>query len=217
MKKAIYKIENKVNHKIYIGQSSDPIRRFKEHCGKNENYSSLIRKAIIKYGQENFNFKVLEWTENYNDREKYWINYFRSLVPNGYNILPGGQEPPTLYGEDNGASKITNKIAEQIKKDLLNWKIPRKQIVKKYNISYDILRHINDGSSWKDKNLSYPLRPTEKEINEIKADEVIELLKTTKLTQKEIGKIVGWNQSAITMINIGKNHFRNNENYPIRK
>lgn len=217
MKKAIYKIENRVNHKIYIGQSSDPIRRFKEHCGKNENYSSLIRKAIIKYGQENFNFEVLEWTENYNDREKYWINYFRSLVPNGYNILPGGQEPPTLYGEDNGASKITNKIAEQIKKDLLNWKIPRKQIVKKYNISYDILRHINEGSSWKDKNLLYPLRPTEKEIDEIRANKVIELLKTTKLTQKEIGQIVGWNRSAITMINIGKNHFRNNENYPIRK
>ena len=29
MKKAIYKITNKVNHKIYIGQSSQPEERFK--------------------------------------------------------------------------------------------------------------------------------------------------------------------------------------------
>lgn len=32
--KAIYKIENKINHKIYIGQSNDPNRRFIEHCKK---------------------------------------------------------------------------------------------------------------------------------------------------------------------------------------
>ena len=58
---------------------------------------------------------------------------------------------------------------------------------------------------------------TEYFINEWKADKVIELLKTTTLTQKEIGKQVGWNRSAVTMINIGENHFRENEKYPIRK
>jgi len=42
------------------------------------------------------------------------------------------------------------------------------------------------------------------------------MLKNTKLLQKEIGKIVGWNRSAITMINIGQNHHRDNINYPIR-
>ena len=30
-KKAIYKITNKINNKVYIGQSQDPIRRWKEH------------------------------------------------------------------------------------------------------------------------------------------------------------------------------------------
>ncbi len=108
-------------------------------------------------------------------------------------------------------------ITEKIKTDLKNWNIPRKQIIKKYNISYDILRHINEGNSWKDENLSYPLRPTEKEINELKAKKVIELLKNTKLTQKEIGQEVGWNRSAVTMINIGKNHHQNDLEYPIRK
>ena len=73
------------------------------------------------------------------------------------------------------------------------------------------------GNSWKDENLSYPLRPTEKEINELKAKKVIELLKNTKLTQKEIGQEVGWNRSAVTMINIGKNHHQSDLEYPIRK
>lgn len=31
MEKAIYKIENKINHKIYIGQSIHPNQRFAEH------------------------------------------------------------------------------------------------------------------------------------------------------------------------------------------
>ena len=47
--------------------------------------------------------------------------------------------------------------------------------------------------------------------------EVIELLKNTKMSQKEIGQEVGWNRSAITMINIGKNHRQENLDYPIRK
>lgn len=217
MVKAIYKIENKINHKIYIGQSNNPLQRFKQHCNRKENYKSLIHNAILKYGEDNFSFEIIEWTENYNEREKYWIKYYRSQIPNGYNILDGGQEPPVNSGEDNGFSKITASMANKIKNDLLDWRIPRKQIVKKYNVSHDIIRHINDGSSWKDENLSYPLRPTEKELNELRADRVIELLKTTKLTQKEIGQIVGWNRSAITMINMGKNHFKDGENYPIRK
>ena len=51
----------------------------------------------------------------------------------------------------------------------------------------------------------------------IKALKVIELLKNTKMSQKEIGQEVGWNRSAITMINIGKNHHQENLDYPIRK
>ena len=42
MKKAIYKITNKVNHKIYIGQSSQPEERFKQHCYSLTTYKSLI-------------------------------------------------------------------------------------------------------------------------------------------------------------------------------
>lgn len=216
MKKAIYKIENKINHKIYIGQSVNPAKRFKQHCNTNK-YNSLITKAIEKYGENNFSLEILGWYENYNEKEKEFIQQYRSLAPYGYNILEGGQDPPHGYGENNNFAKISNETAENIKKDLLNWDIPRKQIIKKYKVTNDIVRHINDGASWHDEDLSYPLRPTEKILNEEKADKIIELLQTTKMSQKEIAQKVGWARSAVTMINIGKNHHRNNLKYPIRK
>ena len=137
IKKAIYLIKNKVNQRVYIGQSNNPERRFKEHC-KQSSETSLIHRAIIKYGVENFTFKVLGWFEDYNEKEEYYINYYRSLAPNGYNILSGGNEPPPhLKGNQCSWAKIDEITAERIRKDLLNFKIHRKQIVKKYNVSYD--------------------------------------------------------------------------------
>ena len=217
MKKAIYKITNKINGKIYIGQSIHPQERFLAHCYKHENYKSLINDAINKYGKDNFDFEIIGWFEDYNEKEKYYIQYYRSLAPYGYNIARGGEEPPIRYGEDNGFAKISNEIAKKVREELLDWTIPRKQIIKKYHLTYDIIRHINDGTSWHDDDYKYPLRPTEVEINEWRADQVIDMLQHTKLTQKEIGKKVGWNRSAVTMINIGKNHYRENLEYPIRK
>lgn len=218
MKKAIYKITNKINGKIYIGQSNNPERRFLDHInGYDTNSISLIHRAIVKYGVQNFSFEILGWFENYNEQEKYYINFYRSINPYGYNIMPGGEDPPHYCGEQNNFAKITNETARKIQEQALNWLIPRKTIIKENKITQDIFRHINEGTSWHRDDLTYPLRPKESEINEWKADKVINLLKTTNLSQKEIGQQVGWNRSAITMINIGKNHHRDNENYPIRK
>lgn len=216
MQKAIYMITNNINHKSYIGQSNNPTRRFREHCESLENYKSMISDAIHKYGRENFTFQILGWYEDYNEKERYFIQYYRTLAPYGYNIARGGEEPPHESGEKNSFAKISQQVADNIKKDLLNWDITRKQIIKKYHVTTDIVRHINDGTSWHDDQLSYPLRPSEPEILKVKVDKVIDLLQNTGLSQKEIGRLVGWNRSAITMINIGQNHHRDNLNYPIR-
>lgn len=217
MKKAIYKITNKINGKIYIGQSKQPERRFREHCWKKEKYVSLIDRAIQKYGENNFDFDILGWFENYNEKEQEYIAFFKSFAPYGYNITKDGEEPPLHIGNDHPNAKITSEMALNIKKDLMNFNIPRKQIIKKYKITNDIVRHINDGRAWRDDKFNYPLRPQESKLNEIRANKVIELLQNTNLSHKEIGAIVGWNKSAVTMINIGKNHHKDNLTYPIRK
>lgn len=216
--KAIYKITNKVNGKIYIGQTNNPERRFSEHIhGYSSCKNSLIHRAINKYGVNNFIFETIGWFENWREKEQDFIELYHCLAPNGYNIIPGGNDPPHYSGEKNNYAKITNETAARVQEQLQDWSIPGKQIIKTNKITNDIFRHINEGSSWHRDDLSYPLRPSESELNELRADKVIDLLQNSTLSQREIGQQVGWNRSAVTMINIGKNHHRDNIDYPIRK
>jgi group I intron endonuclease len=55
----IYKITNKINGKVYIGQSINIERRWKEHIS-DKRKNSLIHLAIEKYGEKNFNFEIIE-------------------------------------------------------------------------------------------------------------------------------------------------------------
>lgn len=217
-KRAVYIITNKKNNKSYIGQTKDPQRRFKEHCRVCKNSTSLISQAIQKYGKDNFEFKILGWYEGYLKKEREMIALYKTLAPNGYNILEGEENPPFHKGEAHPLAKLSQKEVDAIQFDMMyNWDMRFKDFQRKYSLTKDQFRHIREGSSWRREDLIYPLRPTEKEINILRANQVIYLLKNTNLTQKEIGKIVGWSRSAVTMINIGKNHFREEETYPIRK
>lgn len=217
-KKDIYKITNKINGHSYIGVSKNVEKRWKSHIkGYSTNEVSLIHRAIRKYGEENFNFEVIEKNrEDWVEREQYWIKYYRTLVPYGYNIHKGGGEPPHPIGENNPSSTITQKTADNIIKQLQDWKIPRKTIVKGNKVTTDIVRHINDGNSWRKNELTYPLRPAEDEINELKAEYAKEMLINTTMTHLTIASNVGWGRTAITNINNGCTHFDPNLNYPLR-
>lgn len=94
----IYKVTNKVNGKVYIGQTIQTIKnRWYEHC-RTKNISKAeknmkIKRAILKYGKENFTVETLEECDSalLNDRERYYISYFDSYK-NGYNSTEGGQD-----------------------------------------------------------------------------------------------------------------------------
>lgn len=96
MKVMIYLISNKINGKLYIGQTIQKIEvRFKRHLRDaiNLDRSYAIHLAIRKYGTHNFAVSVLDICssiEEANDKEKYFINHFNSLSPNGYNLRAGG-------------------------------------------------------------------------------------------------------------------------------
>ncbi len=104
----IYKIQNKINGKVYIGQSIDIDKRIKEHFYKAENkkdisYNSAIHHAIRKYGKENFECSVIEECNQseLDDKERGYIKQYNSLSPNGYNISSGGQKCKKKEIEDN--------------------------------------------------------------------------------------------------------------------
>lgn len=101
----IYKYENKINHKIYIGQSVDIKKRIREHRNaafniNNKDYNMVIHKAIRKYGENNFQIDILEecLKEELNDKESYWIKYYDGYKQ-GYNATEGGDESHIHLGE----------------------------------------------------------------------------------------------------------------------
>lgn len=93
----IYKVTNKINGKIYIGQTIQSVKdRWYRHCGKSgiskAELNTHFKRAILKYGKENFTIETIEVCDStkLNDREKFYISYYNSYI-NGYNSTIGGQ------------------------------------------------------------------------------------------------------------------------------
>ena len=92
----IYKIENLINHKVYIGQSVNVYKRWKEHkwsafSKKSMCYNYPLYRAIRKYRIENFKFEIIKETYDLDYWEIFLIQIFNSMNPRyGYNIADGG-------------------------------------------------------------------------------------------------------------------------------
>lgn len=89
MKGFIYKITSPTN-KIYIGQTTDFIRRFKGY----KNLKSCINQvrlyaSLVKHGYENHKFEVIEscLLEFLNQQERYWQDFYDVLNKNGLNCF----------------------------------------------------------------------------------------------------------------------------------
>lgn len=99
----VYKIINCINNKIYIGKHKGLL---------NDNYlgsGKIIKRAIQKYGKENFNKEILiicKDNQEANYWEKYYIQEFNSFQPNGYNISKGGDWGDILTYNPNRLSII---------------------------------------------------------------------------------------------------------------
>lgn len=88
----IYKITNKINGKVYIGQSKDVEKRLNSHRSCSTNIH--LNNSINKYGSSNFLFECIEECDvaNLNDRERFYINMYESMNPDkGYNLTSGGE------------------------------------------------------------------------------------------------------------------------------
>jgi len=115
----IYKITNKITGKCYVGETvqPDPENRWKRHIQnmKRDIGCPALTAAMKKHGVDNFKFEIIIicFDEDVMRYEKEYIQKYNSIVPNGYNILPGGQ-----IGESRLGTKHTEETKKKISEGL---------------------------------------------------------------------------------------------------
>ena len=149
----IYCIENIINNKKYIGQSSDINRRWYEHkriLQLNEHYNDYLQKSWNKYGEKNFVFYIIDKvddTTSLNELEMYYIDYFKTTNPlYGYNLTAGGEggvgyhhteEYKKWLSEYQKGRKLSfetkQRLREVWRKKINNGYMPKTDHLKKYN------------------------------------------------------------------------------------
>lgn len=106
----IYKTTNQLDQKIYIGKASG-IRVFNNYLGSGVH----LRRAIKKYGRENFKRRIIDDAQNMKElceKEIFWIDFYGSRDPEiGYNITEGG-EGSTYWKGKKFSAKHRKKISE---------------------------------------------------------------------------------------------------------
>lgn len=155
MKCGIYKFTNKINKKVYIGQSRDISKRYGEHlsCIRNGYENSYFYKAVKKYGFENFTFEILEIcnVSSLNEKEAYYVKKYNSFGKGGYNLTNGGDQSVTFQ-------ILNNKSLASLIKDLKEEKLSYKELSEKYKINKTMLSLINNGHSHYNSDIKYPIR-----------------------------------------------------------
>lgn len=160
--RGIYKFVNKINKKIYIGQSTNLEERYKSHKRNYNNpnssgFNTHFYNALRKYGFDNFDYEIIIQSESFskeelNELEIYFIKKFDSFN-SGYNMNIGGNFT-------SSKKKLDIEIVEKIKKDLKNNTDTLTSIGEKYGVSTGLISMINNGKIWNKENEKYPIRVT---------------------------------------------------------
>ena len=142
----IYKITNKENGKVYIGQSIDIDRRIAEH--KKEHFVN-IDDYIQVLGADKFDFEIVEecTKEELDLKEKQYIQEYNSQNC-GYNYQVGGYN--NSIGEGNGRALLTEDQVKFIRLSYNNHCQPR-EIYDEYFkdiITLSQFQSVWQGRSW---------------------------------------------------------------------
>lgn len=104
----IYKLTNKINGKMYIGQTTDALRREEDYKNLKCKSQPKIYNALRKYGIGSFTFELIDnAVDRYslNDLEVKYIKDFNTVVE-GYNCRAGG--------EGGKHTEVTKKLMSKI-------------------------------------------------------------------------------------------------------
>ena len=99
----IYMWTNTINGKSYIGLSEqEGLKRPYDHFKKGQGGAILLERAIARHGKDAFVLEILHdgilLLDELERLEEEEIAKHNTRPPNGYNISPGGNKPPSQKG-----------------------------------------------------------------------------------------------------------------------
>lgn len=159
----IYMIKNKANDKVYIGRSKDITSRFSSHKHNlinKKHINNYLQQSWNKYGEENFEFIILEECDSVEEtyeREIFYINKFNSTNMNyGYNLSSGGEGAGNWSEESKEKLSISKRFNNtslmdsdvRLIKLFMYCNMDRKEISKIFSVSRKVLTQISRGKSF---------------------------------------------------------------------
>lgn len=118
----IYSLKNPITNEIrYIGKTGDLRRRLQNHISHSKTRNSRISNWLKSLIKENL-LPIIEIIEecnkdNWEEREIYWIKYYKDSGYNLVNFRKGGNEPPVIKKQYQKFTKVKNKYVSKRSKN----------------------------------------------------------------------------------------------------
>jgi group I intron endonuclease len=149
----IYKVLNKVNQKIYIGQTKNTLqRRMAAHkCSAiTKKSNSYFHKAIRKYGWDSFSWEIICFCKSKEELDKKEIIYIHKYSSHvslgfGYNLTKGGDFNPMSDPEIKRRADVNRAIA--MKSFCGEYNVMKRPIVKEKH--HAAILHMVTTEEWK--------------------------------------------------------------------
>lgn len=163
----IYKILCVENNRVYIGQTKNPNRRWRQHKSDlklNKHRNKNLQYDYNVYGLNDFKFSIIETccAENVLDVETYYINYYGGKnSSNVYNELDIHGESDLMINHIS-KSMTGNKLSSETKLKIskaITGRIPYNKDTSKYsnNIINALREDYNNGNTLKQLSVKYDI------------------------------------------------------------
>ena len=210
----IYVIQNKVNNKIYVGQT----KNFKTRKSRHK-YEALVKlnkkplyQSIRKYGFESFNFIEIDSApaEEIDDLEIFWIQFFESNKrERGYNLSNGGKplkdskiiknrKPPMLGKKHSNETKIKMSLDRQGEKN--NFYGKQHSVQSKIKMSKNDNRKYFGDANYFSKHKYVGSSHGNSKLKEQQVLDIRYIYQEKKLNYEELAKIFNVSPSTVSRI-----------------
>lgn len=186
----IYIITNSINDKVYIGQTIQPLAlRWQGHCrpGFSKNEQNMkIKRAIRKYGKENFTIKELEkcLVSELDEKEIYYISLYNSYNK-GYNSTKGGK---------SGSKGLKLSLEQQDDcLELYKLGFSLRTIAKEFNVDKATVKHIIEINNIKlrtTRTYKYSQKDREAILEDTKSLNRKEVMKKWKISKSYLSQLI---------------------------